>query len=95
MKIELEPDLGCCVETLAKREYEKGLREVLNGKESFELTQKMEVLRAFLEDADFKKLRGEYEPYLTQEKRVRFIMYLEEGKPKYNFEVIKEENGKR
>ncbi len=94
MKIELEPDLDCCVETLAKREYKKGLREVLNGKESPELTEKMEVLRAFLEGADFKKIRGEYEPYLIMGKRVRFIMYLEEGKPKYNFDV-KEENGKR
>jgi hypothetical protein len=94
VKIELEPDLDCCVETLAKREYERGLREVLNGKESPELTERMEVLRVFLEDANFKRLRGEYEPYLTQGKRVKFIMYLEEGKPKYSFEV-KEENGKR
>jgi hypothetical protein len=94
VQIELEPDLDCCVETLAKREYEKGLREVLNGKESFELTQRMEVLRAFLENADFKKLRGEYEPYLTQGKEVRFMIYLKEGKPKYSFEV-KEENGKQ
>jgi hypothetical protein len=94
MKIELEPDLDCCVETLAKREYEKGLREVLNGEESSELTQRMEVLRAFLENADFKKLRGKYEPYLTQGKEVRFMICLEEAKPKYSFE-IKEENGKR
>jgi hypothetical protein len=94
VKIELEPDLDCCVETLAKREYERGLREVLNGKESPELTERMEVLRVFLEDANFKRLRGEYEPYLTQGKRVKFIMYLEEGKPKYSFE-IKEENGKQ
>ena len=94
MQIELEPELNCCIETSAKREYERGLREVLNGKESPELTERMEVLRAFLEDADFKKLRGEYEPYLTQGKEVRFIIYLEKGEPKYNFEV-KEGNGKR
>jgi hypothetical protein len=94
MKIELEPDLDCCIETLAKREYEKGLREVLNGEESPELTQRMEALRAFLEAADFKKLRGEYEPYLTPGKEVRFMICLEKGKPKYNFE-IKEENGKQ
>jgi len=93
MRIELDPDLDCCVETLAKREYEKGLREVLNDKESPELTERMEVLRAFLEGTDFKKIRGEYEPYLTQGKRIRFMICLEEGRLKRNFEV-KEENGK-
>ena len=93
MRIELEPDLDCCIETLAKREYEEGLREVLNGEENPETTERMEVLRAFLEGADFKKLRGEYEPYLTMGKRVRFIMYMEEEKLKCNFDV-KEENGK-
>ena len=87
MKIEFEPNLDCCIQTLAKKEYEKGLRELLNGDENAETAEKMEVLRTFLEDVDFRKLRGEYEPYLTLGKKVMFVIWSEEGKIKYDFKL--------
>ena len=36
---------------------------------------------------DFRELRRQSEEYLTEGKAVRFILYLEKGKPKYEMKV--------
>jgi hypothetical protein len=87
MKIELEPNLNHCIQTLAKKEYEKSLRELLKIDENAEAADKIEILRMFLEDADFKKLRKEYEPYLVSGEKVRFLIWSEKGKIKYDFKL--------
>lgn len=86
--IEIEPELSACVETLAKREYQKTLSEFLDNGEDKELQRRLETLRLFLETADFKQLRKEYERHLIEGKRVKFILRLVKGKPEYKIKII-------
>ena len=86
--IEIEPELSACVETKARQEYEKTLSEVLKKGEEGKLLEKLEILRLFLETTDFSGLRKEYERYLLQGKRVKFILHLVKGKPKYEVEIV-------
>ena len=86
--IELEPGLSACVETQARRRYNQIMRQLLNKGEEGELAEKLEMLRLFLESTDFSKLRGEYENRLRQGKKVKVILYLEEGKPKHEMKII-------
>lgn len=79
--IELEPNLSSCIETLAKREYEKLLSILLKtGAEDEALSERLEVLRLFLESTDFSALRSQYEKYLEEGKRVKFRIYAARGR---------------
>ena len=88
VNIELEPELDTCVETEAKRQYEQIQRELLKGGEEKGLTKRLEVLRLFLESADFSKLRSESEKHLVEGKRVKFLLSLEKGKPKCEMRIV-------
>jgi len=55
--------------------------------EDKELQQRIELLKAFLESMDFKKLRRESESYLIQGKTVKFVIYWKENKPSYDMVV--------
>ncbi len=88
MEIALEPDLSTCIQTLARRQHERIVRELLkSGKEDPELEQKAEMLRMFLETTDFKKLRSKYEPYLMKGKKVKFALRLVTGKTEYSVKI--------
>ena len=88
LKIELIPTLTCCIETVARREHAAVLKQILApGQRNKEPEEKLEILRLFLETADFKKLRSESERKLMEGKRVRFTVYLEEGIPKYEMHL--------
>ena len=88
LQIELVPDLSHCVETVAKKEYAAVLKQILEpGRRNKKLEENLEILRLFHETADFKKLRSESERQLMEGKRVRFVVYLEEGVPKYEMNV--------
>lgn len=88
LKIELIPDLTHCIETVAKREHAEVMKQLLaSGRANKELREKLEVLRLFLETADFKKLRSESEKQLTEGRAVRFVVYLDDGVPKYEIHV--------
>ena len=88
LQIELFPDLDHCIETVAKREHAAVLKQLLTpGKGNKELEEKLEILRLFLERADLRQLRSESERQLTEGKRVRFLVYLEEDMPKYEMHV--------
>jgi len=86
--VELEPELSACVETQAKRQYDQILGELLGKDEEKGLGEKLEILRLFLESTDFSKLRNEYEKHLLEGNKVKFILYLEKGKPKYEMRII-------
>ncbi|MBA7481247.1 hypothetical protein ES707_16717 [subsurface metagenome] len=89
LQIELVPDIDHCIETVARREHEAVLKQLLTpGKGNKELEEKLEILRLFLERADFRQLRSKSERQLTEGKRVRFLAYLEEGMPKYEMHVM-------
>ena len=88
LKIELVPDLTHCIETVAKREHAAVLKQLLApGKRNKELEEKLEILKLFLETADFKKLRFESEKQLMEGRIVRFVVCLENGMPKHEMHV--------
>ena len=86
--IELKPELDACVETQARRRYNQMASQLLKEGEEKGLAEKLETLRLFLETADFDKLRRKSEGYLVQGKKVKFILYLEKGKPKHEMKVL-------
>jgi|TARA_B100000315_G_C14298914_1_gene460926 hypothetical protein len=75
------------VETQAKIRYNQIASELFQGSEQEELAREVELIRLFLETADFDKLRGESEPHLVEGRKVKFRLHLEEGKPKYEMKV--------
>jgi len=88
VKVELVPDLSQCIETVAKREYQNTLQILLSTEAaSEELKERVEILRLFLEGADFKKLRAESERYLTNGRRVKFIVCTQGKVLKYDMQV--------
>ena len=88
LKVELVPDLEHCIETVAKREHAAVLQQLLiPGQRNKELADKLEILRCFLETADFKKLRAESEQQLIEGRAVRFVVYLKNGIPEYEMIV--------
>ena len=76
------------METKAKRQYNQVMSELLKKGEKGKLAERLETLRLFLESADFNKLRSESEKHLIKGRKVKFIIHLEEGKPKYEMKVI-------
>lgn len=88
LQVELVPDLSNCIETVAKKEHQKTVKQLLTaGEESEETQEKVETLRLFLETADFKKLRRESEMHLMEGRTVRFVIYLKDGALKYHMRV--------
>jgi hypothetical protein len=83
-RIELIPTLELCIEGTARQEYKRSADEYMRmGKKDRKLEEKIELLRMFLESSDFRRLRSESEKYLVEGKKVRFILILEKGKPRY------------
>jgi len=81
VQIELIPDLSHCIETVARKEFENLARSYLQaGKGGAEFGEKLELLRSFLESADFRKLRQQSEEYLLKGQKIKFILYRERGK---------------
>ena len=69
--IELAPTLDYCIERRAREEYWSSVRQYLKeGYGDSMLEERIELLRAFLESADFRKLRSQSERYLVQGKSV-------------------------
>jgi len=90
VRIELTPTLTHCIETTARQEFSKAANQYMQrGERDEELEEKIELLRVFLELTDFRELRRGSEKHLIEGKTVRFILYLEEGKPRYEMKVGK------
>jgi hypothetical protein len=88
VRIELTPTLTHCIETTARQEFSKATSDYMQrGEEDKELEEKIELLRMFLESTDFRELRRESEQYLTEGVTVRFILYMDDGKPRYEMKV--------
>jgi len=86
--VELIPSLSHCIETVAKEEYWSSVNKFMEGEqEDKELQQRIELLKAFLESMDFRRLRRESEKHLIQGKTVKFIIYWRENKPSYDMVV--------
>lgn len=88
VEIELVPDLSHCIETVAKKEHKRVLNKLLSGTLDEGIKERAELLRKFLETADFSRLRQESEPYLIQGNKVKFMIRSEKGNPGYITQVI-------
>ena len=88
--IELFPSLSHCIETTAREEFWNSVNQHMKGgQEDKKLEEKIELLKAFLESMDFKKLRSQSERYLAEGKQVKFVISWKKGKPSYEMVVIK------
>ena len=86
--LELVPNLSHCIETTAKKEYEEAVTDYLGKKEAdATLEEKIELLCTFLQSADFKQLRRESERHLTQGRKVKFLLYPQGEKLRYEMVV--------
>lgn len=87
-EIELIPDLSHCIETVAEKEHRRTVNILLKGTGNQGIEERVELLRKFLETADFKKLRRESEPYLIQGKKVKFTIGLEGVEVYYSMQIL-------
>jgi len=74
VSIKIKPELHECVETKAKKEYQRISGLVLNGNKQKGLLKRLELLRLFLETADFPRLRSDSEKYLEKGHEVIFLI---------------------
>ena len=81
IRIVLTPTVSHCIETVAKREYWKNVNNYLKKrKEDERLEGKIELLRSFLETADFANLRRKSEEHILHGKQVKFIVSIKNKK---------------
>jgi hypothetical protein len=86
--IELFPSLSHCIETTAREEFWESANQYMKGaRKDKGLQEKIELLKAFLQSMDFKKLRSQSERYLVEGKQVKFVICWKEGKPSYEMVV--------
>jgi hypothetical protein len=89
-EIELFPSLSHCIETTAREEFWNSLNQYMKSEQKDKkLADRIELLKAFLESADFKKLRSQSERHLIQGKQVKFVIHWKKGKPSYEMIVTK------
>ena len=73
-QIELLPGLSHCVETCAKQKYAATMSRILSGDQSHGLEERLELLKTFLQKADFSRLRQESEEHIIQGRKVKFVI---------------------
>jgi len=87
-RIELRPTLSQCIETTAKRAYWKSVDVYLKeNTENKELEERIELLRSFLETADFSTLRSQSERSLVKGNSVTFTLFVKDGKPCHSMTI--------
>ncbi|MBE0479941.1 MAG: hypothetical protein IBX68_03070 [Dehalococcoidia bacterium] len=84
---ELVPTLERCIETAARQEFARLAGEFMEGSPETEILEKIDLLRLFLETADFRSLRHISEQHLLQGKRVRFVLRLKEGAVEWEMQL--------
>lgn len=94
MEIRLEPDLSHCVETRAKERYEKVLSALLKAsEEDAGLADELELLRLFLESADFGRLRNWCDEFFLAGRPVECILRSAHDPPGYEIEITPQDDG--
>ncbi|MBN1855881.1 MAG: hypothetical protein JW846_02900 [Dehalococcoidia bacterium] len=88
-RIELHLSSEACIETTARRRYRELTQSALRGEKLDDGTMKeIELLRRFLESADFPRLRADSESSLRKGKHVTFHVYETDGEVACSFEVV-------
>ena len=90
--IELVPDLSHCVQTRARQEYTATMSRIMSGDESPGLEPRLELLKAFLEEADFSRLRRQSEELLTKGRKVRFVLSASAEHGRWSLKMIVEDS---
>jgi len=85
--LKIVPELNECIETKARKEYQRVCDLVMQGSDEAGLIQRLELLRAFLESADFRTLRSDSEPLLAEGKRITFVISQRSGRAVCKMEV--------
>jgi hypothetical protein len=86
--VELFPTFSRCVETAAREEFREAVAQYMKGaRRDEELEQRIQLVRAFLESADFGRLRSESEIHLKQGRKVKFVLRWKDGKLSYKMAV--------
>lgn len=86
--IELVPSLSHCIETVTKEAYWNLVNKYMRDEsEDKECTRQIELLKAFLETMDFRKLRSESEMHLVEGRKVKFMVYWQDNKPSYDMVI--------
>jgi hypothetical protein len=89
--VELFPSLSHCIETIAREEFWNSVKQYMgSGHKDKKLEERIELLKAFLESTDFKKLRSQSEEYLIDGKRVKFVICRIEEELNYEMVVIED-----
>jgi hypothetical protein len=89
--IELFPSLSHCIETTAREEFWNSVNQYMEGgQKDKKLEERIELLKAFLESMDFKKLRSQSEGYLIEGKKVKFVICRKEEELNYEMVVTEE-----
>lgn len=87
MEITLEPTLSHCIETVAKKEYNRVLKLLLRGEEDEGLLDALELLRIFLETEDFRRLRSRCEEALLAGRQTEVVLRSTQWSPPYEIEI--------
>jgi hypothetical protein len=77
MVISLQPTLDACIETQAKRLFKETASCLMKTPYDSQLRNQFEILKIFLEQADFHKLRAESEPSLLVGNKVIYEVWSE------------------
>ena len=92
IRIVLTPTVSHCIETVAKREYWKNVNTYLKKRKGNKrLEEKIELLRSFLETADFSNLRKQSEEHILNRKQVQFIVSVKNKNLLYEMTVVNSE----
>lgn len=94
--VVLAPDADHCIETVARNEYRRCVDSCLRlDRLDPELEVRVEILRLFLEQADFRRLRRESEPLIRAGGSVRFLIHLDEERACWRIEAEATEKEER
>lgn len=87
--IELFPTKEHCIESTARLEFNRLAGRYLElDKRDSKLEAQIELLRQFLETADFRGLRQESSPHLLSGEKVKYIISESDRGLTYHMEVI-------
>jgi len=86
-RLEIVPELSECIETKARKEYQRISSLVMQENKEVALARRLELLRVFLESADFPKLRCDSERLIAEGKRITFVISHRSGRAVCKMEV--------
>jgi len=87
-EVVLTPDANHCIETVARNEYRRCIDEYFRSDDPApELEARLETLQKFLEQADFRRLRRETEPFVAAGRPVRFLVGVHGERARWRVEA--------